>query len=158
MENINRYSIYWDTLKLLDACWTDVMHDMEVTKQELIKKGYEILPLIPGQVILNEVDDKFGFLVLIPDPAAEKLKSIAKKLGSYKLDLILGQNQSLLVFLIVLKDESNKVAVICPVYYNLLEKKMIEEKGKDNFHIFFRILSGKIILTLKVDNKIFLVS
>jgi hypothetical protein len=153
---MDRQIIQSETLAMLEASWPDIMHDMETTKRELIQNGYEVISIIPGQVILNFVDEKFGFLMLIPDSSAEEIKKRVKADVFFSLDAAFGQNQDLLVFLVTLINESEHLAITCPIYFHVSEKHMIVKNGTDDFYIFFRNLSGDIVLSLKTDKELFL--
>jgi len=126
--------------------------DIQSAKQELMEQGYQkILTLWPAQMIMKEIDGKYGFYTLIANNQAEELKQlIANK--SLDCQVEAGRIDNVVVTLIIMKDPENHAAIFCPLNYLASDEQKIRQKSKDGLYVFFRILTGEIVGSLRFDN------
>ena len=135
--------------------WPDLYSDIQAAREDLIAQGYEkILTLWPGQVILKEIDNKYGFYTLIANNQAKELQQIIQD-GRLECVLELGREGNIVVALVTLKDPEKRTAVFCPLNYSATEEQDINEKTKGSLYIFFRILTGEIVATVHFENFVF---
>ena len=136
----------------MQGVWSDLYEDIQAAKKELEDDGYEnILTLWPAQVMLKEIEGKFGFYTLIADNQAQELRQLIAK-GSLDCRLEAGRDGNLVVVLVIMKDKANKAAIFCPLHFSSADEQLVREKAKDSLYVFFRILSGEIVGTARFDN------
>jgi hypothetical protein len=134
------------------AVWSDLYADIQAAKKELMDEGYQnILTLWPAQVMLKEIEGKFGFYTLIADNQAQELKQFIAN-GSLECSLEAGRDKTVVVVLVILKDKARKTAVFCPLHFPTHDEQLIKEKAKDSLYVFFRILSGEIVGMARFDH------
>ena len=136
----------------MQGVWSDLYEDIQAAKNELEEEGYEnILTLWPAQVMLKEIEGKFGFYSLIADNQARELKQLIAN-GSLECSLEAGREGNLVVILVIMKDKERKAAIFCPLHYSSADEQLIKEKAKGSLYVFFRILSGEIVGLARFDN------
>ena len=146
-----------ETLRLLDEHWSDLLQEVNAIGGELKADGFTTLILIPGEVALRDIAGKFGFLVLIPNAAADDLAELVAAASFHSFDVRAGEFGHIRLFVLVLKDDGNRVRVICPLYYHSYNKYKFMQHRKSGPHVFFRILSGEIIADIELaDHERFL--
>jgi len=138
--------------KAVGAVWSDLYEDIQTAKKELVDAGYNnILTLWPAQVLLKEIEGKFGFYTLIADNQAQELKKLIAN-GSLECSLEAGRNETVVVVLVIMKDKARKTAVFCPLNFPTADEQLVKEKAKDSLYVFFRILSGEIVGIARLDH------
>ena len=95
--------------------WDDIVADMEATAGEYRERGWETLELHPGQVWPEFDDDAFD--VLLPDSEYEALVEFVDAGDVDDYDVFRAE-VAMVFFLLVLRDEERKRAVLLPGYYD----------------------------------------
>ena len=151
------WHVLQETNMLLSATEQKIKVDVDITKRDLVRKGYDVFVILPGQVTLTEVYGKLGFYLLIPDNVAKNLVKLMKNYQFDKIDVLFGFESNLMVFLITLQDQENKMAILYPIYYHRSKECITREKGPKGIYTYFRILSGSIMCSVNMtDYRLFL--
>lgn len=95
--------------------WDDIVADMETTAGEYRERGWETLRLHPGQVWPDF--DAGAFDVLLPDSEYESLVAFVDAGDVDDYDVFRAE-VTMVFFLLVLRDEERKRAVLLPGYYD----------------------------------------
>ena len=95
--------------------WDDIVADMEATAEEYRERGWETLCLHPGQVWPDF--DAGAFDVLLPDGEYESLVEFVDASDVDDYDVFRAEVATV-YFLLVLRDEERKRAVLLPGYYD----------------------------------------
>jgi hypothetical protein len=96
--------------------WDDILADMGVTAEEYRERGWETLELHPGQVRADP--GAGGFDVLLPDDEYETLVEFLDGGDVDDYDVFRAEVATVF-FLLVLRDEERKRAVLLPGYYDV---------------------------------------
>ncbi|MFC5972692.1 hypothetical protein ACFPYI_15250 [Halomarina salina] len=102
--------------------WDDIVGDMETTAEEYRERGWETLCLHPGQVWPDFERDAFD--VLLPDSEYEALVEFVDAGDVNDYDAFRAE-VSMVFFLLVLRDEQRKRAVLLPGYYDFGHAKKL---------------------------------
>jgi hypothetical protein len=131
------------TDRMLQAIRPKLEDDINSIEEELEKQGYKVLTIYPRYVEISQVQGRLGFVVTISN---DKSRDLMKILGSglrFTVDLELGLHEQLAVFVITLKNQGAKRAILYFVYYHTGAEGLIKSLGKRGFASFFRTPAGQ---------------
>ena len=96
--------------------WEDFMADLEATAEEYREAGYEVLAIHTGDV--TPLPDELTLDVLAPGDEFEELAQLAETFEVDEFEVYSAEDGRITFALVVAKDESQEIAICCPVFYH----------------------------------------
>lgn len=131
--------------------WEQVMEDMEATAEEYRDRGWQAIPIHPGDVaVFSEDLDRTGIELLPPDNEFDELAEAFDDAGGFESAQVLrAETKGSVYVVVVLEDEPTETAVLLPAYYSPGEQEdfvdMIKSEGEVRIHV--RPLDERRVLT-----------
>lgn len=103
--------------------WDDLEADIGALSGDLEEGGWETLVLEPGDVTavpLGIEGEPFGFHLVVPDDELRDLATFVERTEAEydSFDAYRSETSDLLLFVVVLKAETEKRAILYPLYYD----------------------------------------
>lgn len=131
--------------------WHQVMADMEATAEEYRDRGWQAIPIHPGDVAVFSDDlGRTGIELLPPDDEFDELANAFDEAGGFESGQVLRAETAGSVYVVVvLEDEPTETAALLPAYYSPSEHEdfvdMIRSEGEVRIHV--RPLNERRVLT-----------
>lgn len=131
--------------------WQQAIEDMEATAEEYGDRGWQAIPIHPGDVaVFSEELDRTGIELLPPDDEFDELAAAFDDAGGFESAQVLrAETEGSVYVVVVLEDESTETAVLLPAYYSPAEHEdfvdMIQTEGEVRIHV--RPLDERRVLT-----------
>lgn len=136
--------------------WQQVMEDMETTAEEYRDRGWQAIPIHPGDVaVFSEALDRTGIELLPPDNEFDKLaKAFDAAAGFESAEVLRAETAGSVYVVVVLEDEPTETAALLPAYYSPSEQEefvdMIQSDGEVRIHV--RPLNERRVLTFSHED------
>lgn len=129
--------------------WDEIVADMEATAAEYRERGWDVLELHPGQVRL--LADPPRLDALVPDNEYDDLVGFVEDgdVDSYE---VFRAEESLVFFLLVLRNETAGRVVCLPGYYTLADGRAAVARVGDVLTVSVRRLRQGEFVTLTLDD------
>lgn len=115
--------------KVVSGGWDDVLADMEHTAAEYRDAGWEVVELHPGDVTTVS-GNPFGFDVVVPGEEFEAVTR-AVEAGEFTEDELYRNDAAGIAYVLaILQDPARKLAICCPIYYELDDAQDLIDDSK----------------------------
>ena len=137
--------------------WRQVVEDMEATAEEYRDRGWQAIPIHPGDVaVFSEDLDRTGIELLPPDNEFDELAEAFDEAGGFEsAEVLRADTEGSIYVVVVLEDEPTETAVLLPAYYSPPEDEafvdMIQREGEVRIHV--RPLDERRVLTFTHENE-----
>lgn len=125
--------------------WDDLVSDVEATAAEFREAGWEVLELHTGDATVTSVE-RFGLDCLVPDDEFERLAEWVES-GTFDEYDVYRAEAGLVFLLVVMRDETDRRAVLCPAYYEFDDVGTLAEGARElgTVPLYVRRLSGETV-------------